>query len=120
MIGKFDPRQFGKDTDPRFTLANERTYLAWIRTGLAFLAGGVALDLAPSGTMPTAEKNALIIVMLVSSLLIGTLGIFRWRRVEIALRKSEQLPGPGLMPLLGVCLTGGVALALVHILRLVG
>ncbi len=31
------PRAFreGEDPDPRFTLANERTYLAWVRTGSA-------------------------------------------------------------------------------------
>jgi putative membrane protein len=32
----------GPDTDYRFSLANERTYLAWVRTALALLAGGVA------------------------------------------------------------------------------
>ncbi|HET9290174.1 MAG TPA: DUF202 domain-containing protein, partial [Actinomycetes bacterium] len=31
------------EPDYRFTLANERTFLAWIRTSLALLAGGVAL-----------------------------------------------------------------------------
>ncbi len=34
----------GSEPDPRFTLANERTFLAWIRTGLAFIAGGIALN----------------------------------------------------------------------------
>ena len=29
--------------DYRFTLANERTLLAWLRTGLALVAGGVAV-----------------------------------------------------------------------------
>ncbi|MGA9597271.1 MAG: DUF202 domain-containing protein, partial [Acidimicrobiia bacterium] len=33
----------GVEPDPRFSLANERTFLAWIRTGLAFVAGGVAV-----------------------------------------------------------------------------
>ncbi|MBU1607433.1 MAG: DUF202 domain-containing protein, partial [Alphaproteobacteria bacterium] len=33
----------GTEPDPRFTLANERTFLAWIRTSLAVLAGGVAV-----------------------------------------------------------------------------
>ena len=34
----------GSEPDPRFSLANERTFLAWLRTGLALVAGGVALD----------------------------------------------------------------------------
>ena len=34
----------GTEPDPRFTLANERTFLAWIRTALALIAGGVALE----------------------------------------------------------------------------
>jgi uncharacterized membrane protein YidH (DUF202 family) len=34
----------GTRPDPRFSLANERTFLAWIRTSLALLAGGVALE----------------------------------------------------------------------------
>ncbi|MDT5236302.1 MAG: putative rane protein, partial [Mycobacterium sp.] len=32
-----------RELDYRFTLANERTFLAWIRTALALLAGGVAV-----------------------------------------------------------------------------
>ncbi len=34
----------GQEPDPRFSLANERTFLAWIRTSLALLAGAVAVD----------------------------------------------------------------------------
>ena len=37
-----DPRRVGRDPDYRFTLANERTFLAWIRTALALSAGGLA------------------------------------------------------------------------------
>ena len=33
----------GDEPDYRFTLANERTFLAWIRTALGLLAGGVAV-----------------------------------------------------------------------------
>ena len=32
----------GSDPDPRFTFANERTFLAWNRTALAFVAAGLA------------------------------------------------------------------------------
>ena len=34
----------GEEPDYRFSFANERTFLAWIRTGLALLAAGVAVD----------------------------------------------------------------------------
>jgi len=34
--------QTGTDPDPRFTFANERTFLAWNRTALALIAAGLA------------------------------------------------------------------------------
>ena len=34
--------QTGQDPDPRFTFANERTFLAWNRTALALIAAGLA------------------------------------------------------------------------------
>jgi putative membrane protein len=35
-------RDVGEDPDPRFTFANERTFLAWIRTAMALIGGGRA------------------------------------------------------------------------------
>ncbi|WP_332600534.1 MULTISPECIES: YidH family protein [Citrobacter] len=46
--------RLGEAPDYRFSLANERTFLAWIRTALGFLAAGVGLDqLAPDFAMPS-------------------------------------------------------------------
>ena len=43
----------GVDPDPRFTFANERTFLAWIRTALALVAGGLAVtQVLPSFGFP--------------------------------------------------------------------
>ena len=43
----------GEEPDPRFSMANERTSLAWMRTALALVAGGVALiSLATLAAMP--------------------------------------------------------------------
>jgi putative membrane protein len=42
----------GSEPDPRFTLANERTFLAWIRTALALPAGGVALEALTVSLLP--------------------------------------------------------------------
>ena len=42
----------GKDPDYRFSLANERTFLAWIRTALAFMAAAIGIDqLGKSGAL---------------------------------------------------------------------
>ena len=35
--------QEGTEPDPRFTWANERTFLAWNRTALALIAAGLAV-----------------------------------------------------------------------------
>ena len=38
-----DIRQVGEEPDYRFTLANERTFLSYVRTALAFFAAGTAI-----------------------------------------------------------------------------
>ncbi|WP_143342795.1 YidH family protein, partial [Crossiella equi] len=44
--GRWPERVYGvgEEPDPRFTLANERTFLAWIRTSLGLMAAGVAVE----------------------------------------------------------------------------
>jgi len=39
-----DPLRKQVRPDYRYSLANERTFLAWTRTGIAFIAGGVAVE----------------------------------------------------------------------------
>src|SRR5690242_8700039 len=54
----------GDDPDPRFSLANERTFLAWIRTGLAFVAAGLAveaLDVPPIAWLRVAISLLLVL-----------------------------------------------------------
>ena len=46
----------GTEPDPRFTMANERTFLAWIRTALALIAGGVALEALGLPLQPTLDS----------------------------------------------------------------
>jgi hypothetical protein len=61
---RFPRRVFadGAEPDPRFTLANERTFLAWIRTALALIAAASpsALDLP---IQPTLRLTASIILL---------------------------------------------------------
>ena len=101
----------GEEPDPRFTLANERTFLAWIRTALALVVAGVATrSLAPgtAGVVGAAVLISLAVVVAAHSML-------RWARTERALRLSRPLPAPSLAAVLagGVTVAGAVVLALV-------
>lgn len=50
----------GSEPDPRFTLANERTFLAWIRTVLAVITGGVAVDASAENLEQQARDLAAV------------------------------------------------------------
>jgi putative membrane protein len=81
----------GDEPDHRFSLANERTFLAWIRTSLALLAGGVALDTVELDTEPWLQTTlALVLVLL--GLACGVASWLRWARTERAMRRLEPLP----------------------------
>ena len=61
----------GTEPDPRFTLANERTFLAWIRTSLAFLAGGIAVEAFTDDLFPAPVRTVLAGVLLLLGVLIS-------------------------------------------------
>ncbi|QCU78755.1 DUF202 domain-containing protein [Citricoccus sp. SGAir0253] len=98
----------GQEPDPRFTLANERTFLAWIRTSLALVAGGIAVE-AFTGSLfdPLTRKLAGSVLLLIAALLAISAG-FRWIRVERAMRNGRPMPLPLVVPILA---TGGALVA---------
>ncbi|WP_188991166.1 YidH family protein [Saccharopolyspora thermophila] len=94
--------QDGAEPDPRFTLANERTFLAWIRTALALMAGGVGIEAlnAVSGH-PDPLRTALAVLLLLAGTLCSATAFTRWMITERALRLGRPLPAPRLAPVLG-------------------
>src|SRR3954468_21915524 len=92
------PEEAPGHPDYRFTLANERTLLAWLRTGLALVAGGVAVaTYAPDlGARWGSATAAVALVLLgVAS---GGAGSERWRANEAAIRADRPLPVSRLVP----------------------
>jgi len=99
----------GEEPDPRFTFANERTFLAWIRTSLALLAAGIALE---SLQVPSSEvvRRVLVLVVVLLGTLCAGVSYVRWAGAERAMRTGRALPAPAMAPLLA---TGLVAVGVV-------
>jgi putative membrane protein len=80
------------EPDYRFTLANERTFLAWLRTSLSLLAAGVAVvSLVPSFAVPGA-RGVIGALLAALAVIAAGAGVLRWQRVEQAIRRSRPLP----------------------------
>lgn len=94
----------GDEPDYRFSFANERTFLAWIRTALALIAGGVALD-AIDLSMPIQTQRVLSGVLMVLGMLCASIAWLRWARAELAIRRGEPLPSSPLSAVLALGLT---------------
>ncbi len=99
--------------DYRFTLANERTLLAWLRTGLALVAGGVAVaSYVPS--LGTAWGGGAIGLALVGTgLLTALAGHRRWQRNDRAIAGDAPLPAGPEVSVLVALVTGVVLLVAV-------
>lgn len=114
--GAADPAEvIDHEPDYRFTLANERTFLAWVRTALALLAGSIAIDqLVPNFAVPDARK-ALGGILAIASIALVVQSVLRWRRVQLAMRCDAPLP-PSLtvwILTIGIAAMGALVLGLV-------
>ncbi len=82
------------EPDYRFTLANERTFLAWQRTALGLLAAAVAVvQFMPELAVP-GLRHALGAVVGVLAMLTSGAGLHRWYQVDYAMRRDQPLPRP--------------------------
>ncbi|MEJ8633994.1 MULTISPECIES: YidH family protein [Streptomyces] len=84
-------REEGETPDYRFSLANERTFLAWLRTALALIGGGFAVDqFLPD--LRWGVRAGMAIGLLVAGVLCALRAVNHWVRCERAMRRGEDLP----------------------------
>ena len=116
--GSPPPRRFprsvfshGSEPDVRFTLANERTFLAWTRTALALIAAGAALEVLGLDLHP-GLRLAAAVLLVVAGTLTPVVSWWEWMAVERALRDAQPLPHSPAGVLLAVVIStvGGLVL----------
>lgn len=115
---RFPHRVYGVGTepDPRFTLANERTFLAWIRTTLALLAGAAAVD-ALGLPMPQIAQQTITLALALAGLISAVQAWRGWTATERAMRLGEPLPrNRTLMPLVALLVLVAIAFLLASVI----
>ncbi|MBB4855501.1 putative membrane protein [Mycobacteroides chelonae] len=90
--------------DYRFTLANERTFLSWIRTALGLLAGGVAVQTLVQPFHHAGVRHVLAASCLALAVVVSIGAYAHWRDVKDRMDHDQPLRGTILVPLLAVSL----------------
>lgn len=109
---RFPQVVFGRGTepDPRFSLANERTFLAWMRTSLALMLTGLALEAFDASVQPQLRLGAALLLVALG-ILANVHSWMAWASTERSLRAGLALPGFAIPAII----TGGSALAMVTV-----
>ena len=99
-----------EEPDYRFTLANERTFLAWMRTCLALLAAAVAVvQFAPDvGSRAFRETCGVVLAVLAAGSAAG--GLWRWISMQKAITEGRHLRR-GTLPVVLAVVLAVIALA---------
>ncbi|EBI9252022.1 DUF202 domain-containing protein [Salmonella enterica] len=87
----------GKAPDYRFSLANERTYLAWIRTALAFMAAAIGIDQLAENLASSGVRALLVCVLGITAAALAWYAYRRWSGNERAMRHDVALTYPQLL-----------------------
>ena len=110
-----DPRSSpdaATEPDVRFTLANERTFLAWNRTALALVVAGLGIvQLLPPFPGVPWGRHALGVPLIALGAVVAVASYLEWRRNQAALRRGAPLPRSVLPRVLAATIAGIGALS---------
>ncbi|MGB0091288.1 MAG: DUF202 domain-containing protein, partial [Solirubrobacteraceae bacterium] len=82
--------QTGSEPDPRFTFANERTFLAWNRTALALIAAGLAAAQFLHFNLP-GLRLIIAVPLIVLGAVLALASFLHWEDSERAMRLRQPL-----------------------------
>jgi putative membrane protein len=113
----FDPRdnQIGTTPDYRFSLANERTFLAWIRTALALVGGGLAVATFVPALAVAHLREAIAVALLLLGAAVAIRAVDHWARSERAMRLGQPLPASRFPAVLALAIGAGALVLLVAV-----
>lgn len=100
-----DWRREGEHPDYRFSLANERTFLAWVRTAIALLAGAVGIVQLASGLGSEWIRRTVGGLLAATGIVVAGLAYRHWKTNERAMRTGQPLPYTPVLALIGVVIT---------------
>jgi putative membrane protein len=107
----------GTEPDPRFTFANERTFLAWSRTALALVVAGLGVvQLLPPFPGVPWGRHVLGVPLIVFGAVVAVVAYGEWVRSQRALRLGQPLPRSVMPKLLAGVVTVIAAIAAVVVL----
>jgi putative membrane protein len=117
LPGTVDQDAGGTEPDPRFTFANERTFLAWSRTALALVVAGLAIvQLLPPFPGVPAGRHLLGVPLIALGAVLAVTAYVEWVRNQRALRRGEPLPRSVLPWVLAATITGIAIIAAIVLL----
>ncbi len=107
----------GTEPDPRFTFANERTFLAWSRTALALVVAGLGVvQLLPPFPGVPWGRHVLGVPLIVFGAVVAVVAYGEWVRSQRALRHGRPLPRSVMPRLLAAVITAIAVIAAVVVL----
>jgi putative membrane protein len=107
----------GTEPDPRFTFANERTFLAWSRTALALVVAGLGVvQLLPPFPGVPWGRHVLGVPLIVFGAVVAVAAYSEWVRSQRALRHGQPLPRSVMPQLLAAVVTVIAVIAAVVVL----